>query len=138
MRMRDVYNQNSARLTLWITLLFSGFCYEYLTDMTSILDIGEGGINPQVEVKRLQDLVKKLENQNEVLRQKSHLTTDDNETNIETESSTGVLKPALNNSVFYNSRKHSEKRDIANISDSLEDVELIDIEACIGDDEDSW
>lgn len=107
--------------------------------MTSILDIGEGGVDPHAEVKKLQDLVKKLELQNEVLRQKQKIPSD-NDSNIESES--GVLKPALNNSVFYNTRKHSEKRDIANlpsnISNSLETVELIDVDTSIGDEEDSW
>lgn len=104
--------------------------------MTSILDIGEGGIDPHAEVKKLQDLVKKLETQNEVLRQKQKLATSENDSNIEAEP--GALKPALNNSVFYNTRKHSEKRDIANISSSLENVELIDVNSSVCDEEDSW
>ncbi|XP_060570949.1 SLAIN motif-containing protein 2-like isoform X2 [Ruditapes philippinarum] len=106
--------------------------------MTTIIDINEGGIDPQVEVQKLQDLVKKLETQNEVLRRKQKLSTS-NDSNIIENNDNDVLKPALNNSVFYKSRKHSEKRDISLIgSENLEGVELIDVSASIPEDEDSW
>lgn len=100
--------------------------------MTSILDIGEGGVDPQVEVKKLQELVKKLETQNEVLRRKQKLT---NETNVNGE------RQSLNNSVFYNTRKHSEnipeKRDSTS-SDPLDTIDLIDIDKSLSECEDSW
>lgn len=102
------------------------------------MDMNEGGIDPEVEVRKLQDLVKKLETQNEVLRRKQKLSTS-NDSNIIENSDTEVLKPALNNSVFYNTRKHSEKRDISlKGSENLESVELIDVDATIPEDEDSW
>lgn len=104
--------------------------------MTSILEIGDGVIDPHAEVKKLQDLVKKLETQNEVLRRKQKLSSNENEANIENDSS--VLKPAINNSVFYNTRKHSEKRDIANFPDALDTVDLIDVDTSVGEEEDSW
>lgn len=107
--------------------------------MTSILDLGENGIDPQAEVRKLQDLVKKLETQNEVLRRKQKLSTS-NESNIIENNENEVLKPAVNNSVFYNTRKHSEKRDISlsSGSESLETVELIDVDSSVTGDEDSW
>ncbi|KAL4230638.1 microtubule nucleation [Mactra antiquata] len=107
--------------------------------MTSILDIGEGGIDPQAEVKKLQDLVKKLETQNEVLRRKQKLSTS-NDSNIIENNENEVLKPAVNNSVFYNTRKHSEKRDISlsNGSETLEGVDLIDVNTSVSGEEDSW
>ncbi|XP_052228212.1 SLAIN motif-containing protein 2-like isoform X2 [Dreissena polymorpha] len=105
--------------------------------MTSILEIGEGGIDPQAEVRKLQDLVKKLETQNEVLRQKQKLATKSDTNVIENDGE--VLKPTVNNSVFYNSRKHSDKRDVSiNKSESLETVELIDLSNSDNDAEDSW
>ncbi|WAQ98184.1 SLAI2-like protein [Mya arenaria] len=105
--------------------------------MTSIMEIGEGGIDPQTEVRKLQDLVKKLETQNEVLRSKQKLSTSDNDSNI-IETGNEVLKPAVNNSVFYNNRKHSEKRDIAKKTESLESVELIDVNSPSHEDDDNW
>ena len=97
--------------------------------MTSILDIGEGGVDPHAEVKKLQELVKKLETQNEVLRQKQKVP------NVNGERQT------LNNSVFYNTRKHhetvNEKRDSTS-SDTMDTIDLIDIEKSLNELEDSW
>lgn len=104
--------------------------------MSTILDINEVGIDPQAEVRKLQDLVRKLETQNEVLRQKQKLSTSNDPNIIENNE---VLKPSVNNSVFYNTRKHLEKHDIAFTgTENLENVELIDVNASILEDEDSW
>ena len=98
--------------------------------MTSILDLGEGGVDPHAEVKKLQELVKKLETQNEVLRRKQKVT---NDTNLNGERQT------LNNSVFYNTRKQNvqEKRDSTS-SDTMDTIDLIDIEKSLSECEDSW
>ena len=103
---------------------------ESVINMTSILDLGEGGVDPHAEVKKLQELVKKLETQNEVLRRKQKVT---NDTNLNGERQT------LNNSVFYNTRKQNvqEKRDSTS-SDTMDTIDLIDIEKSLSECEDSW
>lgn len=105
--------------------------------MTSIMDYSENVVDPQAEVEKLKDLVKKLETQNEVLRSKQKLGSE--------YSTNDILKQSVNNSVFYNTRKQHPDIDrlidkpATNNANYLESTELIDVDKFSNEDsEDSW
>lgn len=97
------------------------------------MDATDTIIDPQAEVKKLQDLVKKLEKQNEFLRgrQKIQLETLQNG-----ETEPGKLTANHNNNLPSSNDKTWSK----NIGgDSLEDIDVLDVDGLsLRDDEDSW
>ncbi len=93
--------------------------------MSTITEDTDKGIDPETEVRKLQDLVKKLEQQNQLLRNKQN----DRKTVISADNAT--------ESVSRTKLKGSEENSPKNIS--LEDVALIDLDQALTDDEeDSW
>ncbi|XP_048779161.2 SLAIN motif-containing protein 2-like isoform X1 [Ostrea edulis] len=97
------------------------------------MDPSDTIIDPEAEVKKLQDLVKKLEKQNEFLRgrQKIQLETLQNG---ETES--GKLTTNHNNNLPDSKDKSWSK---STGGTSLEEIELLDVEGLsLREDEDSW
>ena len=97
----------------------------------SNMDPSESLIDPQAEVKKLQDLVKKLEKQNEVLRGRQKLQLESLQ-NGEVEQ--GKLSTIHNNNIIENNDKIKKK----SIS-CLDDIDVLDVEnLAIKEDEDSW
>ena len=95
------------------------------------MDPSESLIDPQAEVKKLQDLVKKLEKQNEVLRGRQKLQLESLQ-NGEVEQ--GKLSTIHNNNIIENNDKIKKK----SIS-CLDDIDVLDVEnLAIKEDEDSW
>lgn len=98
--------------------------------MSALVDELDLGIDPQSEVKKLQDLVKKLELQNQVLRSKQ-----------KNDISTPIRKQDLNVNTDNNHRLSPSSRifDSNRASTSLDEVELLDLESSISEEEEeSW
>ena len=91
-------------------------------------------IDPEAEVKKLQDLVKKLEQQNQILRSKQNQR--DNNSVISTKSED------INTNFTRTSRTDKDgtdnlKASLGNLT--LEDIEILDIEDVVKEDEDdNW
>ena len=95
-----------------------------LTEETNIL------IDPETEVKKLQDLVKKLELQNELLRstQNNHIDLPKDRENLENIPTYGREKTA-----------DTDKIKPSNKDVSLEEVDLLELDRGVSsEEEDSW
>ena len=107
--------------------------------MSAIVEDNNTQIDPGAEVRRLQDLVQKLERQNQVLRSKqSSSSTSPRETNDNVISS--KLGSFADDNVSKSLRTCDSETD--NVTDSLkkctlEDVDIVDIDR-LTDDEESW
>ncbi|KAK3580036.1 hypothetical protein CHS0354_037623 [Potamilus streckersoni] len=95
------------------------------------MDSGDSLIDPQAEVRKLQDLVKKLEYQNEMLRNKKlpsdNLPMQDGQPVKQYSKSISTLNSRIN-----------DKENKSSVVDLLDDVDLIDIDKSLTDSEDSW
>ncbi|XP_069129680.1 SLAIN motif-containing protein 2-like isoform X2 [Argopecten irradians] len=99
------------------------------------MDSTDAIIDPQAEVQKLQDLVKKLEKQNEVLRGRQKLQLESYQ-NGEIEQV--KLLPNHNNNSLSDKYNVDKSRKKSDSSDTFED-EVIDLEKLsLKDDEDSW
>ncbi|KAK3100054.1 hypothetical protein FSP39_013965 [Pinctada imbricata] len=97
------------------------------------MDPSDTIIDPQAEVKKLQDLVKKLEKQNEVLRGRQKLQL---ETLQNGEVEQGKLSTIRNNNISTSDINEKIKK--KSIS-SLDDIDILDVEnLSVKEDEDSW
>ena len=108
--------------------------------MSAVVDDLESGIDPEGEVKKLQDLVKKLERQNQILRSKQNQR--DDESNVIISAQTDNVDKDFDEKLpktSWNTPTDSEilKDGVKNLS--LDDIELLDVENALSDDEeDSW
>lgn len=102
--------------------------------MDAAVDELDNGIDPEVEVRKLQDLVKKLERQNQILRSKQNR-----------DPNTVIAKPGTEDSdVNLSKQNRTCVNDTDNIKDSLrkvtlEEVDLVDLDTvALDEDEETW
>ncbi len=99
------------------------------------MDDTNNTIDPEAEVKKLQDLVKKLEQQNQVLRSKQN--SRDNNSLIST-------KCDDINTNFTTKHNRTEKSDTDNNLKTrvghitLEDIALLDVDGDVQEEDDNW
>lgn len=92
------------------------------------MDTSDTIIDPHSEVRKLQELVKKLEKQNELLRNKQRLSID--------ALPNGEIKPISENN--NQQQTDTAKKERSSVG-GLEDVDVLDIDSLsLKDDEDSW
>ncbi len=95
------------------------------------MDTTDSLIDPHAEVKKLQDLVKKLEHQNETLRGKQKLQLDNSLQNGDAPNDK-VSKQNNNNTDIARSQ-----RKVISLSGDSED-DIVDVEGMSLDEEDTW
>ena len=103
--------------------------------MSAITEDTNTAVDPEAEVKKLQDLVKKLEQQNQILRNKNQNQVDINKTVTQTEKITEngdvKLKTKLKGS---NDNEKDLTKDY-----SLEEIALVDVDhGMFEDEDDNW
>nr|XP_022326278.1 SLAIN motif-containing protein 2-like isoform X7 [Crassostrea virginica] len=96
------------------------------------MDSTDSIIDPQAEVKKLQDLVKKLEKQNEFLRGRQKIQLEG--------LKNGETEPEKLTTNHNNNLPSTEKSWSKNVGgNSLEDIDVLDVDGLsLRDDEDSW
>ena len=110
--------------------------------MSALIDESNNTIDPESEVKKLQDLVKKLETQNQLLRNKQNDREKQNNENINVVKSTKQDGDILDHR--FTSANLQTSPGLGKLNDgligmSLEEVDLIDVETTTSDEEeDSW
>ena len=109
--------------------------------MSTLIEDSSALINPEDEVRKLQDLVKKLERQNQILRSKQ-------DNNKESESNQNVISAKI--STDENISKYEvDKKGLSNTNSkvddalnesSLDDVELLNLDSLqtLVEEDDSW
>ncbi|XP_076467823.1 SLAIN motif-containing protein 2-like [Babylonia areolata] len=99
------------------------------------MESSDNSIDPENEVKKLQELVKKLERQNELLRSKQKVGSDGSLTNGAVEKTAATHTPG--NQVPTHHSRDSLKHKVA--EGGLEDVDVLDVDnLSLKDEDDSW
>lgn len=101
------------------------------------MDTSDSLIDPEAEVRKLQDLVKKLEHQNELLRSKQKLQLDPLQ-NGDTDRSDRLIKNVNNNLPDARVEGKNNGQRIPSTC-SQDEHEIIDLDSLsLKDEEDSW
>ena len=103
--------------------------------MSTITEDPANAVDPEAEVKKLQDLVKKLEQQNQILRNRNQLDTNKTGSVISTDKITenGDVRVKTKLKGAIDNEKESSK-DV-----SLEGVPLVDVDhGMFEDEDDNW
>ena len=107
--------------------------------MSAIVDENNSSIDPAAEVKKLQDLVKKLEQQNRVLRNKqnrNHNSEKDQDGNVLKSDNFDTSRIPLQSQKINGDQNNMKDRS-ANVT--LDDFELLDIDNLgLEEEEDNW
>ena len=100
--------------------------------MSALIDDSNNLIDPEAEVRKLQDLVKKLERQNQILQNKQN---DKAQEDVYSKSENKECTKTPASTVNVDS-KQSLKESLQGLS--LDDVELLDMDETRSETEDEW